>query len=123
VPYSGPVLTAEDARITDGFGTKRTWQAERDGEVVVLTRTELCGDECSETTTLTLRDRGEEALPAFVSLERIRQQFLPERREERRLEVEKVEVQNWSTGAVVSGQVEGEVSVVFWYDFSDTPGV
>lgn len=122
VPYSGPALTAEDAVVSDGFGVERTWHAARDGDLVILTRSKLCGDECGETTKLTLRDRGEGTLPAFVSLERIRRQLLPERREEHRLEAEQIEVQDWSVRGVVSGRVEGEVRFVFWYDFSSKPG-
>lgn len=122
VPYSGSTLTAEDAAVTDGFGIVRMWHAERDGDLVILRRSELCGDECSETTKLTLRDQGEGKLPAFVSLERIRQQYLPERREVHRLDAEQIEVQDWSVRGVVSGHVEGEVSFVFWYDFSSKPG-
>lgn len=122
VPYSGPMLMADDAVITDGFGMERTWGAERDGDLVILTRSELCGDECSETTKLTLRHRGEEMLPTFVRLERVRRQFLPERREERRLQAEQIEVQDWSVSGVVSGRVEGEASFVFWYDFSNKSG-
>jgi hypothetical protein len=116
VPYVGSRLTAEDAVFTDGFGIDRTWNAERDGDLVILTRSQLCGDECNATTELTLCHQGEGTLPAFVSLERIRQEFLPDRREERRLEAEQIQVQDWSVSGVVSGHVEGEVRFVFWYD-------
>lgn len=122
VSYSGPTLTAEDAVVTDDFGQERTWRAERDGKLIVLKRSELCGDECSETTKLTLRHRGEDKLPGLVSVERIRMQFLPERKEEHRLEVEQIEVQDWRVNGVVSGRVQGEAHFVFWHDFSSKSG-
>lgn len=121
VPYSGSPLTAEDAVVTDAIG-ERTWQAERDGGLVILTRSDLCGDECNETTKLTLRHRGDGMLPGFVELERIRETLLPESREVEELEVNRVEVQNWNVDGVVSGRVRGEVRIVFWYAFAGERG-
>ena len=44
-----------------------------------------------------------------MSLERVRQEYLPEQRKENRLEVKQVEIQDWSADSgVVSGRVEGE---------------
>ena len=116
--YSGTPLTADDAILIDGFGFVRDWEGERDGDRVVLSRTGLCGDECSETTELTFRDRGG-ALPEFEGAELVRQELLPERYDRRRLRVERVEVQDWDVEGVVSGRVRGERDLVFWYDFSD----
>ena len=116
--YSGTPLTAEDAIVTDSFGFERAWQGERDGDRIALSRIETCGDECAETTELAFRDQGE-ALPDFEGAQLIERQLLPERYTERRLRVERVEVQSWDVEGVVSGRVRGERDLVFWYDFSD----
>jgi len=122
VAYSGETLTAEDAVVTDGMGFEQEWQAERNGNTVTLKRSELCGDECNETTKLVLRNQERDRLPTFVSLERVRQEYLPEQRKENRLEVKQVEIQDWNPySGVVSGRVEGEENLVFWYDFSGEP--
>lgn len=120
IPYSGVPLTAEDAVVTDATG-ERSWHAAREGDLVVLTRSELCGDECNETMKLTLRHRGDAVLPGLVELERIRETLLPERREEAELEVHRVEVQDWNLDGVVSGRVKGERTIVFWYEFAAEP--
>jgi len=113
VPYTGATITAADATVTDPSGEKG-WQARRMDDRVVLSRSTLCGDECTETIHLSLRSRGNAGLPAFNSLVRVRRSALPDRTAQETIAVRRIEIQDWNTDGVVSGRVVGEEGIVFW---------
>lgn len=118
VPYTGATITAADATVTDPSGEKG-WQVRRMDDRVVISRSTLCGDECSETIQLSLRSRGDGALPAFAGLVRIRRNALPNRRTQETLPVQRVEIQDWDVDGIVSGQIIGPEPIVFWVDLDD----
>jgi len=113
VPYTGATITAADATVTDPSGEKG-WQARRMDDRVVLSRSTLCGDECTETIHLSLRSRGNAGLPAFNSLVRVRRSAIPDRTAQETIAVRRIEIQDWNTDGVVSGRVVGEEGIVFW---------
>ena len=116
--YDGPEITLEDGLIDDALGP-RGWWVERDDMPVILTRTEICGDECGRT--LTLRFDGErEGLPASIDAGLVQQEYLPERRTEDDIEVDRVEIQDWGpriySGVVYPSPAEDafRAPIVFW---------
>jgi len=113
VPYTGATITAADATVTDP-SREKGWQARRMDDRVVLSRSTLCGDECTETIHLSLRSRGNAGLPAFNSLVRVRRSAIPDRTAQETIAVRRIEVQDWNTDGVVSGRVVGEEGIVFW---------
>ncbi|HHP7239057.1 hypothetical protein [Longibacter sp.] len=121
VPYTGATITAADATVTDPSGEKG-WQARRMDDRVVLSRSTLCGDECTETIQLSLRTQGDAGLPAFNSLIRIQRSALPERRTQETIAVRRIEIQDWNTDGVVSGRVVGEEGIVFWATLAGRSG-
>jgi len=121
VPYTGATITAADATVTDPSGEKG-WQARRMDDRVVLSRSTLCGDECTETIHLSLRSRGNAGLPAFNSLVRVRRSAIPDRTAQETIAVRRIEVQDWNTDGVVSGRVVGEEGIVFWATLAGRSG-
>jgi hypothetical protein len=121
VRYTGPTITEADATVTDPMlGTPRGWSGLRVGDEVVLYRETLCGDECNQRIELRFEGRG--ALPSDAEATFTQSEYLPERFEERGLEIARIEVQDWGP-EVFSGVVHLEpvdevlqVPIVFWAD-------
>jgi len=121
VPYTGATITAADATVTDP-SREKGWQARRMDDRVVLSRSTLCGDECTETIHLSLRSRGNASLPAFNNLVRVRRSTLPDRTAQETIAVRRVEIQDWKTDGVLSGRVVGEEEIVFWATLAGRSG-
>jgi len=121
VRYTGPAITEADATVVDPMlGTPRGWSGLRIGDEVVLYREALCGDECNHTLKLRFEGRG--ALPSDAEATLTRQEYTPERLEEQRLAIGRVEIQDWGP-EVYSGVVYPvpqdeafQIPIVFWAD-------
>jgi len=122
VPYTGATITAADATVTTDPSGEKGWQARRMDDRVVLSRSTLCGDECTETIHLSLRSRGNASLPAFNNLVRVRRSTLPDRTAQETIAVRRVEIQDWKTDGVLSGRVVGEEEIVFWATLAGRSG-
>ncbi|WP_412069877.1 hypothetical protein [Rubrivirga sp. IMCC43871] len=121
-PYTGPEITEADAMVTDPFGFERGWTADvftsRSEMSIWLEQVTLCGDECSRTVSLRFTSPLN-GLPTAVASVIVQQEFLPERRTEETLSIDRVEIQSW--GPIYSGVAyptphpgASTVPIVFW---------
>lgn len=124
VAYSGPEITEADALVEDIPGRFESWSADvvstRERRTVAIGIGFLCGDECNRRIALRFEGRGD--LPESVAGTITTSEFLPERFEEARIDIDRVEIQDWGP-EVYSGVVypasrpEAFVPpLVFWTD-------
>ncbi|PAP74966.1 hypothetical protein [Rubrivirga marina] len=119
--YSGPEITEADATVPNPPFGPAGWQASGatgTAPHVSLSRTTLCGDECSRTLTLRFAGSPRDELPSSVEGRVVVQQYNPEGRTETDLSVRRVEVQDWGpevySGVAVVDAGIGVDRVVFW---------
>lgn len=106
-------LTEADAVEIDGMGFEVTWDAESDGDHMLLTWSGLCGDECSETREVTFDDAYEEC-PTFVSARIVRNDAGAETSDW--ASTGTMRIQDWDIGAgPMAGRLESEISVTFYW--------
>ena len=126
VRYTGPPITEADATIPnepfEPAGWSGAFAEATDGRFVTVQRGTICGDECSERVLFGFEGPAGADLPTSVEGVYELGEYLPKRSETRRIQIARVEIQDWEPD-LVSGIVypvpEDDASTapyVFWTD-------
>jgi hypothetical protein len=123
MPYNGPRLSAQDSWDYEREGGLiNKWFAHFEGDSVVIERTGICGESCTEVYQLVLLARGS-AMPSFDGCALLKNYSYPARRTVRDSLVSgEIEIQDWDLTGIVSGRVGGRwlsrdsIGFIFWAD-------